>query len=261
MKKKIAAVSLIVAVLAIALIGATMSYFNDTEVATNTFTMGDGVDIELSETSTADPDNGILAGEPVHEDPEDEDSPVTGYDFGEVLPGLVYSKVPVVTVAEDSSDCWLVATVTVNCRDLLYEVYADNAEVNHGTWLSLAGSAALISGGISDYTVYPCNYNGMTGNKLNDGTNDVAFIGYSEDEDENTITYTYYFFEKQEAGDEYTLFETVKIPTALTQEQVADWMEEHDAEEPTFDIVVKAYAIQEPGFADAYAAYQAAFAE
>ena len=48
MKKKITALALVVAILAIAIIGGTLAYFTDTDKATNTFTAG-GVKIALIE--------------------------------------------------------------------------------------------------------------------------------------------------------------------------------------------------------------------
>ncbi len=54
MKKKITAISLCVALLAIAIVGASLAYFTDTDNATNTFTAG-GVKIKLiEEQSNAD---------------------------------------------------------------------------------------------------------------------------------------------------------------------------------------------------------------
>lgn len=54
MKKKITAISLCVALLAIAIVGASLAYFTDTDSATNTFTAG-GVKIKLiEEQSNAD---------------------------------------------------------------------------------------------------------------------------------------------------------------------------------------------------------------
>lgn len=50
MKKKITAIFLCVALVAIAIVGASLAYFTDTKTATNTFTMGD-VKITLDETS------------------------------------------------------------------------------------------------------------------------------------------------------------------------------------------------------------------
>ena len=250
MKKRMTAIALVICLLAIGIVGATMSYFTDKETSTNTFTMGKGIFIDLSETSTADEANGILAGV------QNNDG---GYEYTKVLPGLVYSKKPTVTVERESGNCWLVATVTVNNRALLYRIYPEGNPVNHGTWLSLAGEAALVKGGISDYTATPTTYHGMSGNKLSIGTEDIAFVGYSEDEAANTITYTYYFYNEQTAGKSYTLFETVTIPSALTQEML-DANGDGTADIESFNVTVNAYAIQAEGFADAYEAYNTAFA-
>lgn len=54
MKKKITAIFLCVALVAIAIVGASLAYFTDTKTATNTFTMGD-VKITLDETNVNDP--------------------------------------------------------------------------------------------------------------------------------------------------------------------------------------------------------------
>lgn len=54
MKKKITAIFLCVALVAIAIVGASLAYFTDTKTATNTFTMGN-VQIKLDETNVNDP--------------------------------------------------------------------------------------------------------------------------------------------------------------------------------------------------------------
>lgn len=100
MKKKVTAIALAVCILAVAVIGATMAYFTDTDSKTNTFTFG-GVDIELTEKSEKDEQNKIHAG-------TEKDG---GFTYDTVLPGLVYSKVPTVTVKEGPA--WVVVTVTV----------------------------------------------------------------------------------------------------------------------------------------------------
>ena len=103
MKKKVTAIALAVCILAVAVIGATMAYFTDTDSKTNTFTFG-GVDIELNETSEEDKENGVKAG-------------IVGTDGGitypGVLPGLVYSKIPEVTVKDDSLPAYVAITATV----------------------------------------------------------------------------------------------------------------------------------------------------
>ena len=55
MKKKLTAIFLCVALVAIAIVGASLAYFTDTKTATNTFTMGD-VKIKLDETNVNDPE-------------------------------------------------------------------------------------------------------------------------------------------------------------------------------------------------------------
>lgn len=100
MKKKVTAIALAVCILAVAVIGATMAYFTDTDSKTNTFTFG-GVDIELTEKSEKDEQNKIHAG-------TEKDG---GFTYDTVLPDLVYSKIPTVTVKEGPA--WVVVTVTV----------------------------------------------------------------------------------------------------------------------------------------------------
>lgn len=72
MKKKIIAVCLIVALAATAVVGGTLAWFTDDEVASNVFTVGN-VDIELTEpnwTSTGSQDAPeIYAGEALAKDP------------------------------------------------------------------------------------------------------------------------------------------------------------------------------------------------
>lgn len=102
MKKKVTAIALAVCILAVAVIGATMAYFTDTDSKTNTFTFG-GVDIELTEKSEKDEQNKIHAG-------TEKDG---GFTYDTVLPGLVYSKVPEVTVKQDSLPAYVVITATV----------------------------------------------------------------------------------------------------------------------------------------------------
>ena len=62
MKKKITAIFLCVALVAIAVVGASLAYFTDTKTATNTFTVGD-VKIELLESSLHRENAGVANGE------------------------------------------------------------------------------------------------------------------------------------------------------------------------------------------------------
>ena len=101
MKKKVTAIALAVCILAVAVIGATMAYFTDTDSKTNTFTFGK-VDIDLTEDSTDA--NGAVKGVI---------STGGGITYPGVLPGLVYSKIPTVTVKNDSLPAYVAITATV----------------------------------------------------------------------------------------------------------------------------------------------------
>ena len=92
MKKKITAIALIVAILAVGIIGGTLAYFTDTTKAkVNTFTVGN-VDITLTEPKW------------------DED----GDAARNLMPGNSYAKDPTITVVEGSQDCWVFMEVQMN---------------------------------------------------------------------------------------------------------------------------------------------------
>ena len=224
-KKKILALCLIVCLLATAVVGGTLAYFTDTEDATNTFTMGK-VDITLEEPNYTPSADGKL----------------------KVFPGQTYAKDPTITIAADSEDCWLVATVTIDKRANFYTLYADDTTGVKQPWgLSLAGKGKMVSGGIADYTAVPATENGMSGTLLND----VVFLTYSEDVAADTITYTFYFKNIHSAGQKEVLFTEVNIPSIIDN---GDF-------DSDIEIDVKAYAIQAVGFDNVYAAYAAQLAQ
>lgn len=104
MKKKITAIFLCVALVAIAIVGASLAYFTDTKTATNTFTMGD-VKIKLDETNVNDPTG---------------DRTIVGNDYN-VYPGAVVTKDPTVHNTGKNA-AWIRATVKVEgwvatCKD------------------------------------------------------------------------------------------------------------------------------------------------
>ena len=62
MKKKLTAIFLCIALVAIAIVGASMAYFTDTKNATNTFTVGN-VKIKLLESSLHRENVGVANGQ------------------------------------------------------------------------------------------------------------------------------------------------------------------------------------------------------
>ena len=223
MKKKILAIVLCIAMLAIAIVGGTMAYFTDTDAKTNTFTMGK-VDIALTEPSYQPASEGNL----------------------KVFPGQSYAKDPTITVAADSEDCYLVATVTVSNRADLYKLYEGTA-VKQPWGLSLAGNGGLVSGGVAGYTATAAKENGVDGTLLAD----KVFLTYSEDANADTITYTFYFKDIHKANAKEVLFTHVNIPALIDNGDISTDLK----------VTVNAYAIQAVGFENVYDAYEAYLAQ
>lgn len=107
MKKKILALSMCIALAAIAIVGASLAYFTDTKTATNTFTMGN-VKIKLDETNVNDP----------------EGDRVTSNVYN-VYPGAVVTKDPIVHNT-GKNGAYIRATVNVsNWMNLVGAYYPD----------------------------------------------------------------------------------------------------------------------------------------
>lgn len=107
MKKKILALSMCIALAAIAIVGASLAYFTDTKTAKNTFTMGN-VQIKLDEANINDPEGDRVAS--------------NDYD---VYPGLVVDKDPTVHNT-GKNDAWVRAIVTVENGMNWLGLYNDN---------------------------------------------------------------------------------------------------------------------------------------
>lgn len=88
-------------------IGATLAYFTDKAEVANVITLGH-VDITLTENQV---DN--TTGEYV----QTADITEEGLTFDDVLPGQTVPKNPTITVADDSENCYVRATVTVESED------------------------------------------------------------------------------------------------------------------------------------------------
>ena len=110
MKKKILAMCLVVALLATAIVGATLAYFTDTEAVKNTFTVGD-IDITLVETDMTERNDGTV-----------------GLDY-HLFPGQTYKKDPTVTVEEGSEKCYVRMIVTISNQRELDAVFAPDGGI------------------------------------------------------------------------------------------------------------------------------------
>ena len=86
-------------------VGGTLAYLSaNTEKVTNTFAFTtNGIDLTLNETATAG------TGYTIDKEAAGEND---GIAYTDIEPGAVLSKVPVLTVAEDSVDCYVYALVS-----------------------------------------------------------------------------------------------------------------------------------------------------
>nr|WP_276856818.1 SipW-dependent-type signal peptide-containing protein [Intestinimonas timonensis] len=248
-KKSILLAATAVMLVAAMSIGGMLAYFTDDDQAVNTFTAGK-VEINLAEDATGWTDE--ETGKEVHGSTSGDAE--TGFSY-HIFPGESYAKKPVITVLKDSEDAYLVATVTISNKAGLYEIF-DGTDVDQGTWLSLAGTGKLVSGGISDYTAESTTWQGLPGTMLKDSEGEnYAFISYSETETE--IVYTYWFIDPvaKSATDTVmpALFEQVNVP--------ADFDNDDMAKLNNSTITINAYAVQAVGFDNAKDAYEAAFVE
>ena len=124
MKKKVIALTLSIALLAIAAVGATLAYFTDTEEVTNTFTVGN-VKIELLESQ-------LLRAEDVTDEAIAADA--EGYadylaEAGKnILPGISIKKAPYIrNTGNNNAYVRLRVLIPVNMLDLVTCVYTDAA--------------------------------------------------------------------------------------------------------------------------------------
>ena len=110
MKKKITALCICIAMLAIALIGGTMAYFTDKEEKTNVFTVGD-IDIELNEVSEVqDKNGGKIEGRAT--------VTATGVKYTNLMPTNKIVKQPTI-VNTGSNAAYVRVTVDLNNADKL----------------------------------------------------------------------------------------------------------------------------------------------
>ena len=228
MKKKLTAIALIVALLAVAVIGGSLAYFTDeTDTAVNTFTVGK-VKIDLDEAKVNE-DGEPVKGEEVVDDPADADRVIENtYDL---MPGLTYTKDPTVTVEKGSRDCYVRAFVTLTNADKFMEVYRA-----HGMTID----KALEFFGDYDPTVWePQNLNASA----IDGTTITVEFRYVKDGG---------IVARNDAED--TVLEPI-----ITSVTLPEWVTNDDAAKfpDGFQVNVVAQAIQAAGFEDADAAWTA----
>ena len=252
MKKKLTAIFLCIALVAIAIVGASMAYFTDTKNATNTFTVGN-VKIKLLESSLHRENAGVANGQTsdseLWSDVEKEGSGNTSkYKAGDtfytdaqieenartytcdniqLIPGRSYHKMPYVKNV-GNNDAYIRIRVMI-------PVDLDTAVLNSSMYTSSAMSS-------NEFTMAYNNQNPV---------------------ERGNIKYNVYTFTRIDplAPNEMTYWNvwgTIHMDTTVTSAQSeALFGENGNYPEGVFPVLVEADAIQSEGFTNADAAWAA----
>ena len=271
MKKKLTAIFLCVALAAIAIVGASLAYFTDTDSATNTFTVGN-VKIDLIEsryhrqgsgssgdtsipapTQTASGMDYVANGSTIFTDEEIKADAAKYSDYiGErgknMVPGKNIAKSPYV-INTGANDAYIRIRVMIP------------SDANRDYWQAR-------SGGVIESQF--CTTAITSGEFMhNDRRNDYPFINSSGKGyiDENGVGYDVYTFIRNEPlkpGEmtEWNVWNYIGITAEATSANIQKAIDKgailvSDDGTMTVNVLVQADAIQAEGFADAKAAFAA----
>ena len=134
MKKKIMAIMLCAAMLAITIVSGTMAYFTDTDVQTNTFTAGK-VDISMDEAVVEKDEAGNLVAKA-------DGSRTSDTQTYHLYPAQTITKDPTITVAGDSEDAYIAAKITVTNGSA-----GDIEDLIGSNYMGLLDITKIVSGG------------------------------------------------------------------------------------------------------------------
>lgn len=234
MKKKIIAMCLCVAMLAIAIVGGTLAYFTDTDTKTNVFTSGN-VDIELIENFGDNDDNTLEKLMPGPQNAITKEVTVknTGSESAYVR---VHVAFPAIL---DSGTPELAAY-----KNTLHWNFTKES-VQEGQWSQLQNKDQV--GPNANYPNWPGN-----GGTYNTYTTEVDGIAY------NVYVITYETALAAGATTETPAISKVYLDAAVTNDQMTGILDELDGK---IKVLVFAEGGQEAGFTDAYTALNTQFGD
>ena len=265
MKKKITALCLCVALLAVAVVGASLAYFTDTKSATNTFTVGN-VKIDLIEsrfhregndnsgdTSIPDPTHKVVAddgmkyvttGHTMFTNDEIKADAAQYSDYigkhgSNMVPGRNFAKCPYV-INTGANDAYIRIRVMIP-----HDGDVDNGGIINAMFCSTATSSGEFQQGANGVNWPVVEANGYT--------------------DENGLKYDVYTFTRTEplkagAMTEWNVWNYVGIGKNVTNADIEKAIEngvitKTETGALSLNVLVQADAIQAEGFADATAAF------
>ena len=252
MKKKLTAIFLCIALVAIAIVGASMAYFTDTKEATNTFTVGN-VKIKLLESSLHRENAGIANGQTsdseLWSDVAEEGSNNTSkYKAGDTF----YTDAQIEENAETYTceNIQLIPGRSYHKMPYVKNVGNNDAYIRIRVMIPADLDTAVLNS--SMYTSSAINKNEFT--KAFDQTGSV---------ERDNIKYNVYTFTRIDplAPGEMTYWNvwgTIRMDTTVTSAQSEALFGENGIyPDGVFPVLVEADAIQSEGFADAAAAWAA----
>lgn len=270
MKKKITALCLCVALLAVAVVGASLAYFTDTKSEKNTFTVGN-VKIELLESQyhrvNAGKGNATGLTEPLmggylwaadvnmQGTPDNTPNYVTS---GEVWNGQYFSDAQIEADAATYKDSYfaehsqnMVPGANVRKNPYVKNTGANDAYIRIRTLIPVS-LFEVIDSGPSYWTTTAMNEGQVTSNAV-DTYNTSGATAVKQVERDGIMYYEYDFtFVKAVKPGELT-FWNVWGNIAINKDATAEDL----ANVESFDVIFEADAIQADGFADAAAAFAA----
>lgn len=213
--QKILLCILCIAAVAAASVMGTLAYLTDTDSAVNTFTVGN-VEITLDETKVG-PD-----GKPVDEDGDGKPDDRVRENEYHLLPGMEYTKDPMITMMPDSERSYVRMILTVHNAGAVQAILDNHPE-------------------LGDYS----NFLG--------GWDDEIWLyeTFTTDTEANTISFEFRYFETPDGeyggdGKLPPLFDTLIVPGVITGEELKALYNEEDP----FKMTVEGHAIQAMGFED-----------
>ena len=270
MKKKITAIFLCVALVAIAVVGASLAYFTDTDSAKNTFTVGN-VKIQLLEsqyhrvnagrgnaTGETEPlSGGYLWAADVNMQGTPENTPNYGTS-GEVWNGQYFSDAQIEADAAAYKEEYfaehsekMVPGANVRKNPYVKNTGANDAYIRIRTLIPVS-LFDVIDNGPSYWTTTAMNEGQVTSKAVNT-YNTAGAAAVKQVEREGIVYYEYDFtFVKPVKPNELTFWNVwgnIAIDKDATAEDLANV--------ESFDVIFEADAIQAEGFADATAAFAA----
>lgn len=250
MKKKITAIFLCVALVAIAIVGASLAYFTDTKTATNTFTVGN-VKIELLESSLHRENAGIANGATSTSELW---SDVKKLGSGNTSPYKAGDTFYTDAQIEKNATEYKCENVKLNPGQSYHKMpYVKNTGVNDAyirirVMIPADLDTAILNS--SMYTTTALDKKEFTMAYDNTGTVERDGIKYN--------VYTFTRIAPLAAGTMtyWNVWGTIHMDTTVTNDQIAALFGEGKAyANGTFPVLVEADAIQADGFASAAAAF------